>query len=180
MEDARAEICRCLIEQRSKLFAAALKLTKNPVDAEDLLHDAAILAIQKHQLYKPGSNPYGWIARIIFNTFVSQYRRRKKGRVVSAGDDQEAFDVAAEAQHDPEDEPAKAISREDIDPVLIETLMSINDKYATALWFTSVEGMSYKHAAHVLSIPVGTLMSRLCRAKEIMRKKLPDKFRQAA
>ena len=144
-----------LVKELPNLKKFAYKLTRNEADAEDLLHNTCLRAIEKKHLFKKGSNIFKWASRIMYNLFVSVYRRKTK----------------FETQYDPE--PYIATQSTDATQDLkiefkhmTQAMKRLSHEHQEVLILVSVQGMRYAEVADALNIPVGTVRSRLSRARE--------------
>ena len=159
------------------LFFKALKLTRNHSDAEDLVQDTYALGLRKFHMYEAGTNLKAWLARLQFNLYISQYRRRTKrpdGASIAGmeetvrdrshvKDDTELMEMLpSDLAHN--DEFMHRLPRE-----VREGLSVMDERYRDVLLMNVVGERSYKDIAESLSVPVGTVMSRLSRAKAFLR-----------
>jgi RNA polymerase sigma-70 factor (ECF subfamily) len=156
-----------LMKSVEPLRRFAKKLCQNDSDAEDLLQSTILQAIEKEHLYQSGTNLFSWMSKIMYNKFVSQYRRRAK----------------FETQFDPQDlinRQARAPDQEDQAELdLIEEAMSqLADEHRDILVMICIQDMQYHEAAEKLGIPVGTVRSRLSRAREALRRELGNGYIQ--
>jgi len=132
----------------------AYKLTRNDHDAEDLLHNTCLRALEKKHLFTEGSSVFKWASRIMYNLFVTDYRRK----------------VKFESQYDPEPYIAKQSLEASQDTKMelqhVERAMNeLSDDHKEILILVTVQGMQYAEVAEALKIPVGTVRSRLSRAR---------------
>ncbi len=144
-----------LIGEMGKLRSFALRLTKNPQNAEDLLQSTLLRALEKSDHFQNGTNLFSWTSKLMFNIFVSGYRQRKK----------------FETQYD----PAPYIDRLSVLPsqeacvdlaTVREGMKRLTDEHREILVIICINGMSYEEASKKLSIPIGTIRSRLSRARD--------------
>ncbi len=146
-----------LITESEKLQKFAYKLTQNKSDADDLLQSTLLRAIEKKHLFQEGTNLFSWSSKIMYNMFVSAYRRRTK----------------FETQYDPESyiERESVEASQDVKMELndVEAAMnSISEDHREILTLVCVKGMQYAEVSESLQIPVGTVRSRLSRAREAL------------
>ncbi len=162
---------------RSFLFSKAMKLTGNATDADDLLQDTYMLGMRKFHMYRKGTNLKAWLARLQFNLFVSGYRRRRNRpdgvRLVDVGDTvtDKSFTNKFEGL---ESLQAQEISSsevfvENLSQEMKHGLDDLDTRYRDVLLLSTVGEKSYQDIANTLRLPVGTVMSRLSRAKSHMR-----------
>ncbi|MFL5336002.1 MAG: sigma-70 family RNA polymerase sigma factor [Geminicoccaceae bacterium] len=139
----------------------ALVLTRSPDEAEDLLQDALVRAIAAAGTWRPGSDARPWLLSILHNTHVSRRRRRQ---VEAAAAHELALEPPAMA-------PPRQLARVQLGQTMT-ALMRLPDDQREVLTLVALEGMAYKDAAEILGLPTGTLMSRLARAREALRRAL--------
>lgn len=159
------------------LFYKALKLTKNGNDAEDLVQDTYTLGLRKFHLYESGTNLKAWLSRLQFNLYISQYRRRKKrpdGASIAGMEeivkDREHVDHDLELlEMNPGDMLEHESFLERLPMEMREGLSEMDERYRDVLLMNVVGEKSYKDIAESLRVPVGTVMSRLSRAKAFLR-----------
>jgi len=147
-----------VIGQLAALRRYARSLTRDPGDAEDLVHDALVNAYERRRGWRADGNLKGWLLAIVHNTFVDRLRARRAERA--------RIDAAAEIapNHAPaEQEHAVRLAQ------VRESFMLLSEEQRAALHLVAIEGLSYQEAAAVLGVPVGTLMSRLGRARAALR-----------
>lgn len=164
-ESAAFETCvRPLLDG---LRGAALRLTRNPHDADDLLQETTLRAWRFWSHYEPGSNLRAWLHRILVNTFVNSYRRARRERELIQQLTRQAQSAASETQGA---EPN--LVRASLTDELQEGLAELPPEFRAVLWAVAVEQLSYREAAETLGCPVGTIMSRLHRARRLLQKAL--------
>lgn len=159
------------------LFAKALKLTGNPADADDLLQDTMILGLRKFHMFRAGTNLKAWLARLQFNLFVSSYRRKRNRpdgvRLDDIGDtvtDRSVGEQSFELESLSADQiQAHKELSENISEELKHGLQELDPRYRAVLLLSTIGEKSYQDIARDLAVPVGTVMSRLSRAKSHMR-----------
>jgi RNA polymerase sigma-70 factor (ECF subfamily) len=158
------------------LYAVACRLTKAPLDAEDLVQDALVKAMRARDQYQPGTNLKAWLFKILTNTFINKYRRGGLERVVLDGPDADPLAdgwvsaASMRALRDPETQALRSIVAEEIHRALDE----LPEEFRLAVVLSDVEELSYKEIADVMDCPVGTVMSRLHRGRRLLQKRLYD------
>jgi RNA polymerase sigma-70 factor, ECF subfamily len=156
------------------LYGVACRLTKNPVEAEDLVQDAMVKAVRARDQYQVGTNLKAWLFKILTNTFINKFRRGGLERVVLDGPDADPLAdgwVSASsmrALRDPESQALRSILQAEIGKALDE----LPEEFRAAVILSDVEELSYREIADVMDCPVGTVMSRLHRGRRILQKKL--------
>jgi RNA polymerase sigma-70 factor, ECF subfamily len=163
------------------LYGAACRLTRNARDAEDLVQEAVLRAYRFWDTFEKDSNCKAWLLRILTNTFINEYQRKKRSRQVleAATAEQAATDgvlvhEAAEAQKSPE---SMLVDRSVSDDVQ-RALEALPDDFRVAVVLCDIEGLSYKEIAEVMGTPVGTVMSRLFRGRRLLQASLREFARQ--
>lgn len=159
-----------------QLYGAALGMTRNPTDAEDLVQETFAKAYAKFAQYRPGTNIKAWLYRILTNTYITQYRKVQRSPKRAGTDTVEDWQLADAASHDGHglrSAEAEALDRMPSSQVR-EALAELSEEYRMAVYLADVEGFSYKEIAQILDVPIGTVMSRLHRGRRILREKLAD------
>jgi RNA polymerase sigma-70 factor, ECF subfamily len=162
----------------SALYAAAMRMTRNPADAEDLLQETYLRAYRGFEGFHEGTNLKAWLYRILTNTFINTYRAKKRRPDQVELDDVEDFFLyrrlggleAADAARSTETEVLESIP----DSEVKEALESIPEQFRMAVILADVEGFSYKEIAEILDVPIGTVMSRIHRGRRALQQKLWD------
>src|SRR5215472_2713099 len=156
-----------------QLRSAALRMTRNRADAEDLVQEALARAWAGFGRFTPGTNLRAWLHTILSNTFISGVRKRSREPAIAAGADPHA-DWQAGA--DPLAGPARSAEDQALDgltdPVLAAAVAGLPAEFRTALWLADVEGYPYRQVAAMMGTPIGTVMSRLHRARGRLRQQL--------
>ena len=170
----RAEFEAVALRHLDALYGAAVRLTRNERDAEDLVQDAVLRAYRFFDRFEPGTNIKAWLFKILTNTFINRYRRSSKERTLVDGPEQEAVQGqlvsrdAADAAADPE--------RWYFDRVLSEDVLAAVDAlpidFRMVVILADLQEFSYREIADVLDVPVGTVMSRLFRGRRLLQKAL--------
>ena len=159
-----------------QLYGMALRLARNRPDAEDLVQEALLRAYRGYHTFREGTNLKAWLFRILTNTFINEYRRRSRRPRETELD--ESGDVPPYPSHSharfrswakaPEDHLIEQIFESDI----VEAIEDLPVIYRIPVLLADVEGLSYKEIAHALDVPMGTVMSRLHRGRNALRKAL--------
>jgi len=179
-KDMREEFAREALPLHDVLFRQALHLSRNSENAEDLVQETYLHAFNKFESFTAGTNLKAWMARILFNLFVNQYRRQKKQGVqveISAvepflGEDA-TIESAAEIET-PDELMHDQRFLESLEGPMRRELANLDVRFRDVLLRNSVAGESYATIAEKLDVPIGTVMSRLHRAKATMRERLAD------
>ncbi len=162
----------------SALYAAALRMTRNPSDAEDLVQETYLRAYRGFGGFREGTNLKAWLYRILTNTFINQYRAKKRRPDQVELDDVEDFYIfrrlggieAADAERTAETAALESMP----DAEVKQALESIPEQFRMAVILADIEGFSYKEIAEILDVPIGTVMSRIHRGRRQLQKLLWD------
>jgi RNA polymerase sigma-70 factor (ECF subfamily) len=160
------------------LYSAALRMTRNPADAEDLVQETYLRAYRGFEGFKEGTNLKAWLYRILTNTYINQYRAAKRRPDQVDLDDVEDLYLyrrlggleAAMAGRSPETEVLESMP----ESAVKEAVESLPEQFRMAVLLADVEGFAYKEIAEILDIPIGTVMSRLHRGRKLLQKRLWD------
>jgi RNA polymerase sigma-70 factor (ECF subfamily) len=154
-----------------QLYAAALRMAKNPADAADLVQETFMKAYQAFHQFEQGTNLKAWLYRILTNTYINLYRKRTKEGYQHALDDMEEWQIgAAESLTQTTHRSAEAEAIDRIPArVVKDALHSLAEDFRLVVYFADVEGLSYQEIAQIMDTPVGTVMSRLSRGRSQLR-----------
>jgi RNA polymerase sigma-70 factor, ECF subfamily len=161
------------------LYSAALRMTRNPADAEDLVQETYLRAYRGFSGFEEGTNLRAWMYRILTNTFINSYRKKQREPVTVQEDDLDEwylFDRLGESGVEPsaEAEVIRSMPDEDVQ----KALEALPEGFRLAVLLADVEGFSYKEIAEILGIPIGTVMSRLHRGRRALEKALWERVRE--
>ncbi len=162
----------------TQIYSAALRMTRNPADAEDLVQETYLRAYRGFGGFKEGSNLRAWLYRILTNTFINQYRSRQRRPEETELDEQEDMYLlkriggleAVNAGRSAEDELMDYFTDEEVTGALDD----LPENFRVPVLLADVEGFSYKEIAEMLDVPIGTVMSRLHRGRKALQKGLYD------
>jgi RNA polymerase sigma-70 factor (ECF subfamily) len=174
----QAEFTELAMPYMSALYSAALRMTRNPSDAEDLVQETYLRAYRGFGGFREGTNLKAWLYKILTNTFINTYRAKKRRPEETDLDDTEDFYLfrrlggleAADAAQTPETEVLDHIP----DEVVKQALEALPEQFRMAVLLADVEGFSYKEIADIMDVPIGTVMSRLHRGRKQLQKSLWD------
>ena len=158
------------------LYGAAMRLTRNPSDAEDLVQETYLKAYRAFATFQEGTNLRAWLYRILTNTFINTYRSKKRRPDETAFDEVEDLYLyrrfggleAAQVGRSAEDELLDWFS----EPEVKDAIEALPEQFRMAVLMADVEGFSYKEIAEILDVPIGTVMSRLHRGRKAMQRSL--------
>src|SRR5712692_2914203 len=153
------------------LYRVALRLTGNAADADDLVQETMLKAYRAWDQYEKGTNAKGWLLTILRNSFINEYRRRTRHPETVDVDTIEPYAVFGELQ---DDDPQGAFFDRIVDDQVLRAIDQLPEQFRETVVLSDVEGMSYEEIARILEVPVGTVKSRLFRARRLLQRKLYD------
>ena len=174
----QAHFAEQAMEHMPSLYSAALRMTRNPADAEDLVQETYLKAYRGFGGFTEGTNLKAWLYRILTNTYINSYRSKKRRPDETELDESEDLYLyrrlggleAVAAGRSAEDELMDFFTDQDVK----DAIESLPEQFRIAVLLADVEGFSYKEIAEIVDVPIGTVMSRLHRGRKALQKRLFD------
>ncbi|WP_374210023.1 sigma-70 family RNA polymerase sigma factor [Pseudarthrobacter raffinosi] len=175
-EQRRVRFERDAMQYVDQLYSAAMRMARNPADAEDLVQEAYTKAFSAFHQYKPGTNLKAWLYRILTNTYINLYRKRQREPLQSNSDTIEDWQLARAESHTSRGlRSAEAEALDHLpDSDVKRALQAIPEEFRLAVYFADVEGFAYREISDIMNTPIGTVMSRLHRGRKMLRDMLAD------
>ncbi len=167
---------RDALQYLDALYAGAMRFTSNPAEAEDLVQETMMKAFKAFNQYQDGTNLKAWLFRIMQNTFISNYRKKRREPLLTSTDDLEEWQMSRLESNARTALP----SAEDVvldklpDGDVLDALKALPEEFRTAVYLADVEGFSYAEIAQIMNTPTGTVMSRIHRGRKRLRESLAD------
>ena len=159
-----------------RLYAAALRMTRNAADAEDIVQDTYAKAFAAQDSFTPGTNLRAWLYRILTNTFINSYRKAQRSPQTSGDEEVTDWQLMRAASHDATGLRSAEMEALDQTPdaAVADALAQLSPPFRMAVLLSDVEGFSYKEIAEIMDTPLGTVMSRINRGRAQLRRLLAD------
>lgn len=177
----RQEFERAALEHLDTLYGVALRLTRNEQNAEDLVQDTYVRALRFYDRFEWGTNIRAWLLRIMTNTFINCYRRNQKERqLTDSPESSPVTEMLVSSQtvaqlQDPESQLMSRLLRES----LVKAVDDLPEEFKVPVVLADVYGFSYREIAEIQDCPIGTVMSRLHRARKSLQGRLADQAKAA-
>jgi len=165
------------LQYMDQLYAAAMRMTRNPADAADLVQETFVKAYQAFGQFQQGTNLKAWLYRIQTNTFINNYRKNQRNPYQGTIDELEDWQLGG-AESVTQHTSTRSAEAEAIDHLpdsaVKDALQAVPEDFRMAVYFADVEGFSYQEIADIMKTPVGTVMSRLHRGRRMLRELLAE------
>jgi RNA polymerase sigma-70 factor, ECF subfamily len=174
-EDERRRFQADALPLLDSLYGAALRMTRNPQDAEDLVQETMLRAYRAFDRFEAGTNLKAWLFRILTNAYINTYRKRQREPQKVSADEVEEFDLYQELKnHDTQFEatPESIVLDSLVDSDIIDAIDALPEQFRLAVVLSDIEGFSYAEMAEIMDVPMGTVMSRLHRGRKALQKRL--------
>ncbi len=164
------------MEFAPQLYSAALRMTRNPADAEDVVQETYLKAYRGYGSFKEGTNLKAWLYRILTNTYINKYRKaQRRPNEVELGELQDMYLFRRLGEQSGATESAERQALDMfVDQDIIDAIESLPEAFRMPVLYADVDGFSYKEIAEILDIPIGTVMSRLHRGRKALQRQLYD------
>ncbi|MDO5453802.1 MAG: sigma-70 family RNA polymerase sigma factor [Corynebacterium sp.] len=164
----------------NQLYGGALRMTRNPQDAEDLVQETYLKAYKAFHSFKKGTNLKAWLYRIMTNTYINSYRKKQRQPVQQLTEEITDYQLYTTSSHDSTGlESAEVLALENLpNSDIVDALNQLSDDYRLVVYLADVEGLAYKEIAEAMGTPLGTVMSRLHRGRKQLRGLLKEVARE--
>ena len=180
LEQRSDRFTRTALPFLDQLYAAAMRMTRNPADAEDLVQETFVKAFAAFHQFEEGTNLKAWLYRILTNTYINSYRKKQREPYQQVVDEVDDWSLSLAASHT--SSGLRSAETEALDHLpdsdVKEALAELPEDFRMAVYLADVEGFSYKEIAEIMGTPIGTVMSRLHRGRQQLRDLLSDYARE--
>ncbi|HZK32545.1 MAG TPA: sigma-70 family RNA polymerase sigma factor [Corynebacterium sp.] len=164
----------------NQLYGGALRMTRNPPDAEDLVQETYLKAYRAFDSFRPGTNLKAWLYRIMTNTYINSYRKKQRQPAQQLTEEITDYQLYTTSSHDSTGlESAEVLALDNLpNSEIVDALNQLSEDYRLVVYLADVEGFTYKEIAEAMGTPLGTVMSRLHRGRKQLRGLLKEVARE--
>lgn len=177
-ESSNQEFSESAVEHIDALYRFALSLTSDEVAAKDLVQETYLKAYRFKDSFRQGTNIKAWLFQILKNTFINSYRRKQRSPITTSYEDVSEFYELVKRDDVDLDSLSKQLFRDAFDDEITRAMQELSDEFRIVLALSDIEDYSYEDIAEILEIPIGTVRSRLHRARAKMRGHLYEYAKQ--
>ncbi len=172
-DDERREVfVRDAVPYLDQLYSAALRYTRSPADADDLVQETYAKAFDKFHQFRPGTNLKAWLYRILTNNYINRYRKQQRRPDEVSADADPEFSLYDRIHETTEVAAEQQVLNRLTDAEVKQAMADLPEQYRIAVYLADVEGFSYAEIAEIMGTPIGTVMSRLHRGRSRLQKAL--------
>lgn len=172
----QANFERDAMEFAPQLYSAALRMTRNPADAEDVVQETFLKAYRAYASFEEGTNLKAWLYRILTNTYINRYRKKsRRPDEVDLGEVEDLYlyrRLGAANTPDSSRSAEEAVLEGIVDEDVKRAVEALPERFRLPVLLADVEGFAYKEIAEIMDVPIGTVMSRLHRGRKQLQKAL--------
>lgn len=176
--ERREAFVREAVPYLDQMYSAALRYTRNPADAEDLVQETFIKAYDRFHQFRPGTNLKAWLYRILTNSYINRYRRQQRRPEEVSADADPDFSLYDRIAESTTLSTEQQVLEQLTDTEVRQALSDLPEPFRIAVYLADVEGFSYAEIAEIMDTPIGTVMSRLHRGRSRLQRALYEYARQ--
>jgi RNA polymerase sigma-70 factor, ECF subfamily len=170
--ERREAFVRDALPYLDQMYSAALRYTRNPADAEDLVQETFARAFDKFHQFRPGTNLKAWLYRILTNSYINRYRRQQRRPEEVSADADPEFSLYDRIAESTAASTEQQVLEQLTDAEVRQALTDLPEQFRIAVYLADVEGFSYAEISEIMDTPIGTVMSRLHRGRSRLQKAL--------
>ena len=165
---------REMLPHLDALYNFAIRLTTDPIDAEDLVQDTIVKAFRFFSSYEKGTNAKAWLFRILKNSYINNYRKKSKQPQQVDYDEVSTYYETVRSEQSDTTDMEDIMYRDMLDDKITKALQRLPEDFRTVVLLCDVEGFTYEEIANMLDVPIGTIRSRLHRGRNLLRVELEE------
>jgi RNA polymerase sigma-70 factor (ECF subfamily) len=170
----QADFEKEMIPHLDSLYNFAIRLTSDPIDAEDLVQDTIVKAFRFFGSYEKGTNAKAWLFRILKNSYINNYRKKSKQPQQVDYDEVSTYYENIRSEQSDTTDMEDILYRDMLDDQITRALQRLPEDFRTVVLLCDVEGFTYEEIANMLDVPIGTIRSRLHRGRNLLRVELEE------